>query len=398
MGMYIFAVSTWNMIWAIAAVVIGLSAVIFVHELGHFLVAKLCGVRCDKFYLGFDVPIKIGPIRFPSALIRKKWGETEYGIGILPLGGYVKMLGQDDNPAKISEEMQRAQAEAVGEAETKEIIGPDGETYRVHLRSYLAKSVPQRMAIISAGVLMNLCIAFVFAVIAYGVGVPYLPCIISETAPGSPAWEANLQVGDEIIQLDNKQYPTFTELRGGVTLGDLEKGIHLTIREPDQSELRKMTLKPRQSQKGKGLASIGIISPRSLRLATDFPVDPFTPAGHAKRVLDYPGTPMTDQPSEAPAPSADTLMRPGSASGLETCFQGDDLIVAVDGQPVHDWRELSKILAARQDEAINVTVLRGGKTPKDDPFATPTGGKELSFTVEPQPFKRLGLVMKIGQV
>ena len=79
----------------------GLGFVIFVHELGHFLVAKACGVKCEKFYLGFDV----GGLKLASL----QWGETEYGIGILPLGGYVKMLGQDDNPAAAAE-AQRARA------------------------------------------------------------------------------------------------------------------------------------------------------------------------------------------------------------------------------------------------------------------------------------------------
>jgi len=77
--------------WVILLVAGGLGFVIFVHELGHFLVAKACGVKCEKFYLGFDV----GGLKLCSF----KWGETEYGIGALPLGGYVKMLGQDDNPA-----------------------------------------------------------------------------------------------------------------------------------------------------------------------------------------------------------------------------------------------------------------------------------------------------------
>ena len=70
--------------------------VIFVHELGHFAVAKWCGVKCEKFYLGFDI--------YGLKLAKFQWGETEYGIGILPLGGYVKMLGQDDNPVAAAEE------------------------------------------------------------------------------------------------------------------------------------------------------------------------------------------------------------------------------------------------------------------------------------------------------
>ena len=72
----------------ILLVAVGLGFVIFVHELGHFLAAKAFGVKCEKFYVGFDVPIKIGPIRLPSKLVHFQWGETEYGIGAIPLGGY----------------------------------------------------------------------------------------------------------------------------------------------------------------------------------------------------------------------------------------------------------------------------------------------------------------------
>lgn len=73
------------LIWLIFVVAVALGFVIFVHELGHFIVAKLCGVKCEKFYLGFD----IGGWK----LCKFRCGETEYGIGVLPLGGYVKMLG-----------------------------------------------------------------------------------------------------------------------------------------------------------------------------------------------------------------------------------------------------------------------------------------------------------------
>src|SRR5277367_3623686 len=88
----------------ILEVCVGLGMVIFVHELGHFLVAKACGVKCEKFYLGFDI--------YGLKLCKFQWGETEYGIGILPLGGYVKMLGQDDNPANLAEENRRARVKA----------------------------------------------------------------------------------------------------------------------------------------------------------------------------------------------------------------------------------------------------------------------------------------------
>ena len=95
--MWILQPASWLVILQVA---IGLGFVIFVHELGHFLVAKACGVKCEKFYIGFDIN--------GWNLGKFTWGETEYGIGILPLGGYVKMLGQDDNPAAAAREAQRA--------------------------------------------------------------------------------------------------------------------------------------------------------------------------------------------------------------------------------------------------------------------------------------------------
>ena len=63
-------------------------------KLGHFAAAKTFGVKCEKFYVGFDAPIKIGPWQLPRTLGKFQWGETEYGIGIIPLGGYVKLEGE----------------------------------------------------------------------------------------------------------------------------------------------------------------------------------------------------------------------------------------------------------------------------------------------------------------
>src|SRR5436190_12213642 len=97
-GSTLMGIAIWVFNALVAVFALGL--VIFVHELGHFVVAKLCGVKCEKFYLGFDI--------YGLKLFRFRYGETEYGIGILPLGGYVKMLGQDDNPAKAAEERERS--------------------------------------------------------------------------------------------------------------------------------------------------------------------------------------------------------------------------------------------------------------------------------------------------
>ena len=156
---------------------------IFVHELGHFAVAKFCGVKCEKFYLGFD----IGGWK----LFKFRRGETEYGIGILPLGGYVKMLGQEDNPARLRGDRPR-EAPAGQRRPAAGLRRGIGVRAAGALRSpqLLAQSVPRRMAIISAGVVMNMIFALLAAIVAYQLGVR--ECIAASAkwfparAPGRP--------------------------------------------------------------------------------------------------------------------------------------------------------------------------------------------------------------------
>src|SRR5208282_726843 len=142
-----------------------------------------------------------------------RWGETLYGIGILPLGGYVKMLGQEDNPGQLRKEMERARQEASSgplpaegqSAGAAEVAGEpsdsslaSAETRLFDPRSYLAKSVPQRMAIISAGVIMNMIFALVFAVIAFLVGVKQIPTVVGSVMAGGAAWQAGIVPDDKI--------------------------------------------------------------------------------------------------------------------------------------------------------------------------------------------------------
>src|SRR5262245_24780205 len=116
-------IGSW--IWMIVGVAGGLTFVIFVHELGHFLVAKACGVKCEKFYVGFDffeIPIPFTKWKLPRSLFKFQWGETEYGLGSLPLGGYVKMLGQDEDPRNAEHEAARIKAAAPNEKTTNEAL------------------------------------------------------------------------------------------------------------------------------------------------------------------------------------------------------------------------------------------------------------------------------------
>ena len=142
-----------------AEVVFGLGLVIFIHELGHFVAAKWCNVHVQTFSLGF------GPA-LPGCSYR--FGETTYKIGILPLGGFVQMVGE----------------------------GADADEDESYPRSYKNKTVLQRMVIISAGVVMNVLLGCVcFAVVYEFHGVPMPPAAVWRVDAGSPAWKAGIPTG-----------------------------------------------------------------------------------------------------------------------------------------------------------------------------------------------------------
>lgn len=351
MGLCVIAALPFEMsaVWAILLVAIGLGAVIFVHELGHFLVAKMCGVKCEKFFIGFD----IGGIK-----LSRKWGETEYGIGILPLGGYVKMLGQDDNPGNIAEQVEKSKALA-DSPDAKAILGPDGETLYVDKRSYLAKSVPQRMAIISAGVIMNILFAFVFAFWAYGIGVPIIPCIVSSTTPGSAAWTTGLEPGDEIVKIGDRVNPSFEDLKSNVLLGDLENGVPILVKRAGTDKIEEIVLKP---QKNGLLPMIGVQTTASNRLSKSYPATPDSPAHEAG------------------------------------AFELNDEIIGIGDQPVRSYFDLVAILTERAHEPLDITIRRGGKVSKDDLFGPRIGGEEKTIEVRPKSLFRVGLAMKAGPV
>jgi regulator of sigma E protease len=335
--------SSWGVILQVAG---GLGFVIFVHELGHFLVAKACGVKCEKFFLGFDV----GGLK----LLSFKWGETEYGIGALPLGGYVKMLGQDDNPAAAAAEAQRAKAAGPGHAFSAGDLPPEptaGQHPAWDPRSYPAQSVPKRMAIISAGVIMNVIFAVLMASLAYGLGVKEMTCAISSVRAGGAAWRAGLRTGDEIVKIGDRANPIFNDLRHGVTVGDIDKGIDFTIRRPADGSERTVLLKPDTDL---GAPTIGVTSPFSLTLPRSF-----------------------------------SKGLPGAAGRAEPPLEPGDTIRSIDGVGVETYAQL---LAALSQKAA-ATVTLGVDRPRqgDEP-------ERLEISLPPQPRQITGLVMAAGAV
>jgi regulator of sigma E protease len=207
-------------------------------------------------------------------------------------------------------------------------------------------------------VIMNVIFAFIFATVAYKIGVPYEPASVSRTSPGSPAWREAVLPGDEIVKIDDIEKPSFEELMGSVTLGDLEHGVpFVLVRDGKDVPL---TLVPEQGEK---LARVGIVNGRSLRLTKVSEFDDFSAASKASPPL-----------------------------------QEDDEILAVNGQPVSDYAELDAILLQNADQPVTLTLLRGAKRPAGQPEAQPTGGERIDSVIPPQKELTLGLVMEMSKV
>ncbi len=169
------------MVTSVVAAVVVLGLLIFVHELGHFLACKRVGVGVLKFSLGF------GP-----TLISRKVGETEYCLAAIPLGGYVKMIGQEDDGSE-----------------------PDPTTVN-QPNSFAVKPLWARAFIVVAGPLGNLIFAAFLLAILFATGVPVLTSTVGKVSEGMPAAQAGLQAGDEIVAVNGEPVSRWEELSGAI--------------------------------------------------------------------------------------------------------------------------------------------------------------------------------------
>lgn len=280
----------WNFWMTVLQVAVALGLIIFVHELGHFLVAKACGVRCDKFYIGFDF--------FGLKIFKIKWGETEYGIGVFPLGGYVKMYGQEDNPGELHDRLEKAKAAREALARNAEAdVAPENRLSDAEIaelermmddpRSYQSKTVPQRMAIIVAGVVMNVIFAFIAAVVAFSMGTYKTAPSINNVYVGQAAWEAGLLPGDTVVSINGNPVHYFDQIPKFVMLGDdLEQGLPLVYQRPGY-EVNQMTqVFPRKLFLGPMLGAGG--SECRMALSERLPYSLMSPAEDASRKVSAP--------------------------------------------------------------------------------------------------------------
>jgi len=285
-----------------ALFLIGFSIVILFHELGHFLAAKACGVRVHKLAVGFG-----------RELVGFTRGETRYSINALPLGGYVKMLGQADFDDKAQE-----------------------LTFKDDPRSFSNKPVGLRMIIVSAGVVMNLIFAAVVFMLVFMIGMKSLPAEVGWLQPGSPAERAGLRVGDRIVRVNDEVIRDQDDLRWAVVLSDPDEPLTLTYERTDpatgEKRLYEATIRPEMSPT-QNVLQIGVAPPLSTTIGLIAP---------------------------EPALPDDLQPRVG------------DKIIRVNGQEVQDFFQVHLALASLRGRFADLVVQR----PKNGPEGAGEAGYE----------------------
>ncbi len=325
-----------SMAYNIALAAFGLGFVIFIHELGHFMLAKFNGVKVEKFSIGF------GP-----SLLHFQLGETVYSLSILPLGGFVKMLGEGT------------------EDEASSSSDP---------RSYQNKSVGRRMSIISAGVIMNLIFGLICFVIYYSFETKETPARIGGVLAGSPAFEAGLAPGDEIVAIDGKGGIDYRGLRQRVGLSGEGQVVKLTVKRPGKSEPIELRVVPERKE-GMPTPTIGILPDFDSKLDSE-PYAP--PAGAEGRLQGDPSGPIKDDKLVEAGPSGGTLV------------------------PIHNVEEWNELISKNMDKPIDVVLER---TPKKKEGASadeaenvaPTP-RTIKLTLPPARFVDLGARLKFKPI
>ena len=337
----------WEVASNIIIALLGFGMLVFVHELGHFLAARKNDVECEAFAIGMAIgtPFLLGVKKIATGWrvrvlpktsgVKDEFaeqdcllmfnignkagaGDTEYCLGPLPIGGFVKMVGQDDS-------------------------GPVDTSTDTNPRSFANKSVGARMMITSAGVLANIFTAFIIFLGLAFYGIERVPAIIGDVLPGYPAAEAGLEAGDEIIKIDGKSRLVggksnldFTHLALAPMLGKRGEAIDMTVKRTDGS-IAQLSLTPAQLPGGN--YGFGIEKPSVLKLANIS-----DPDGYYQEL------------------------------GLEP---GDE-VFAAGGEPVSSTNEFYNIVSKTYQQKIIVSAKR--QTQNDGEFEAVSTELDLSFS------------------
>ncbi|MFT3884411.1 MAG: RIP metalloprotease RseP [Flavobacteriales bacterium] len=276
---------------------LGLSILVALHEFGHFLPAKLFGMRVEKFFLFFDAPY---------ALFKRKIGETVYGIGCLPFGGYVKISGM------IDESMDKEQKERMQRP-------PEPWEFR-------AKPVWQRLIVMVGGVTVNVLLGFaIYAMVLYKWGREYLPLqnMTYGVVPSELMKAEGFQAGDRIVAVNGQAVKTLED----VSLDILINGA------------RTVTVE-RENEQGVGLL-------QEVTLSADI-AEKILEA-NAKKLLFEPRFPFI----------VDSVLK-GNNAEKTFAFRKGDRIVAVNGRPARYFQDFVAAVQDKKGEPVEVTLLREG--------------------------------------
>jgi len=292
---------------AILAPIVVFGLVIFVHELGHFLAAKAAGVYAPRFSIGF------GP-----ALWRRRWGETEYVLAVLPLGGYVRMasrLDEDIAGLEGGSEVQAARSAGDRGFDPNAMI-PFGPKPIPENRLFESKGLGARLFILLAGVTMNALLALALAIgLAFHVGRSIVDTTVVGAVtppPGAPEL-GQVQLGDTIRSVNGRPVKSWNEV------------IRAVAASADQVDL--------QTQRGEvrvPLAGKGRPSAEDVAAALDFYVHPVI----------------------------DTIMKGERADAAG--FRRGDSVIAINQRPVRTWSDLVMLVSRSPEQPLTFQVVRGG--------------------------------------
>lgn len=290
---------------AVVPFIVLLGILIFVHEFGHFIVARWCGVRVEVFSLGFG-----------KKLLTFKRGDTTYAISLIPLGGYVKMFGEQPG-AEISEEDKKV--------------------------SFLHKNVWQRIAVVLAGPLMNFFFAIlVFFVVAL-MGEDLRSPVVGDIAENTPAYAAGLRSGDTVLAINDNAIQSWEDIGKALSLKEeKETQVSFKVRREGSDEVETFSINAQAKPNPNVLSRADYIAN----------VEGMTPLSSGTTVGLEPQSPLL-------------------AAGMKT----GDTITAINGQSVKHWRDLQNtLMQIPASEALKFEV-----TQLDDNFK-PTEIRTVDFT------------------
>jgi len=338
-------------------IVIGFGFLIGIHELGHFIAAKWAGIRTNAFAIGMGPQVfsyrkgvgfcyksttpkviakfgKDAPAMTDEELQQNKISETEYSLRLLPIGGFVSMLGQEDaNPNSVSQDP----------------------------RSYNMCSIGKRMVVVSAGVVMNVLLACFLFLLCFQVGVQFEAPVIGIIIPDSPAALANaqgldalpLQPGDTVIRVDGKPVNTFTDIGIAGAMAKPGVPVVLEVKREGMEALLTYSIMP-ASVMQEGLLELGVYPASSLVLISG-------EAGQQALVV---------LQADAALEVLHSGMQMESANGttVDVWSQFNDIVQSSDGVAVEtNWVSDEAQVSVSVPVQPNFSIIRLADVPADSP-------------------------------